>query len=143
MTATNSSTASRGNNHADFGIGACALIQVASSSRRWWSDANSRSPSGSRVANVKSAPLAFQSADELSSGFDGAETSEIGVTSSVETHKLLRLMRHCEQPLAEGDRNRGVIRTMHDQERHGDALDALIGSERILEQITPRQKRNS
>jgi hypothetical protein len=50
----------------------------------------------SASGRARSWASAFQSADELSSRFDGAEPAEIGVTSSVETHELLRLMSQCE-----------------------------------------------
>src|SRR5262249_40357158 len=84
---------------------------------------------------------AFQSADEMSSRFDRAETVEIVMPSCVETHKLLRLVGHCKQPLTEGDRNGAVLYTMHDQERCGDPLDALVGSEGVLQQVARRQER--
>ena len=65
--------------------------------------------------------------------------SRIVVTAGRKADELLRFMRQVEQAFAEGDRNRRILRAVHDQERRRDALDARIGAKAILQQQADRQ----
>jgi hypothetical protein len=49
-----------------------------------------------------------------------------------EPNELLRFVRQRKKAFAEDDRDRGVARAVHDQERSVDPRNPLVGMERIL-----------
>src|SRR6266700_6974173 len=86
-------------------------------------------------------PSAFQAGDEMSSRFGRTKTVQIVVASTGEADKLLRLAGQCEQALAEANRDRRILRAVHDQKGRRDACNTLVGRKRILEQNPDRYKR--
>src|SRR5260370_15876069 len=73
----------------------------------------------------QSRPSAFRCIDELSRYLTRAKTVQIVVAAFGEADELLRFERQREQPFAKGNWNRGIVRAIHDQERHYDPRDPL------------------
>ena len=70
--------------------------------------------------------------DEISRDFNRAKIVQIVMTASREADKPFRLVRQRKQPFAKGNGYRGIERAMHDEQRHLDPRDALVGAELIL-----------
>src|ERR1700675_1446788 len=75
----------------------------------------------------QSQPSAFCGVDELSRDFQRTEIIEVSMTAARKLDELLRFVRERKQAFAESDRYRGIVGTVHDQERRGHARDALVG----------------
>src|SRR5450755_1005060 len=76
--------------------------------------------------------------DELTRRVKRAEIVEVFVPAAGKAHELLGLMGEREQALSEADGNRRIIRAMHDEKRHGNPRDTLVGMELIAHQQANR-----
>ena len=72
--------------------------------------------------------------DEISRDFNRAKIIQIVMAAPCKADKPFRLVRHRKQPLAKGNRYRGIERAMHDEQRNPDPRDARVGAELILQQ---------